>query len=104
MLGSRWMRPRQPGGHDLAQRLLWIFLGLEFLLAFPVVIHPGGPDPWGWQGFVWAGVAAVVALALLVGALAASSTNERSARALTVLGALAGICALLILAGAAYMP
>ena len=109
-LGRRWLRGRrgdtrpEPGGRDLALRLLWGLLVLEFLLAFPILINPGGLGTWAWEGFAAAEGGAVVAIALLLCALRASERDGRVAYALAILGALIGAYALLLLAAAAYLP
>ena len=96
--------PAGPGGRALALGLLRSLLLLEFVLAFPILINPEGLSTWAWEGFAAAGAGVVVAACLLVGALSASGHDRRVAYALALLGALVGLCALLVLATAAYLP
>ncbi len=104
MRGRRGGTRPEPGGRELALRLLWSLLIVDFLLVFPVLVHPDGLGTWAWAELAAAGAGAVVAVALLLGALGAAERDGRVAYALAILGGFVGSCGLVLLAAAAYLP
>ena len=90
-LGQRGTRRRldgdrpKPGGRELALRLLWGLLVLEFVLVFPILMQPDGLGPLAWERFAAAETGAAAAVALLIGALSAAEPDGRLAYALAVL-------------------
>ena len=96
-------RPAEQCGRQLVLQVLGTFVGIEFLLALPILINPDGTYRWDWRGPLLAAILGAVTLGVLLGAPARSETSGKAVGALVLLGALLGVAAILVLIATAYV-
>jgi uncharacterized membrane protein len=83
--------------------ILASFLVLELVLFGFLANDLGQHSSYGWGGPVFALLAALATIAVLVSAVLRARSNPRAARALTALGSLLALVALLALAATLYV-
>ncbi len=83
-------------------RVLWAFAIVEVVLLLPILAYPGHIGRHDWKGPGIALLLAVVAVAVLLGSLAASVRSSGVAVALGLIGAIVGAAAVYALLETAY--